>query len=367
MRLDGIISRIAVSAALAVVLTACSLIDEDQSDCGKEVRIYYELRLITNLSIELQMQLDPDSDKDVIEALRNYLKNIFTDYAHDVDLSFYDSKADSARLHHEQAIMNANQRSYTLYLPMREYMHLAVANVMDNQLVSLTADEFCHPSRLQQAQADTITPHTTGLFTARQPITVVGDEDQTFLVRLYMANCAAALVVDTQGNDASGMKVISSGFASRFSICDSTFVFDDAAPVMLTDDIPVKGGRQKLFCSVNFPSKDTPPLTPPLRGAGNAEATRTIIETEEPFLSQPSETSLWEFRVYVPRPASSRSGSEMTVTESILRFNKPLDAGQLKVVKVRLRPDGGIEAVSPEVGVSVTLDWKPGGVYNPEF
>ena len=347
------------------VLTACSLIDEDQSDCGKDVKVDYELQLITNLNIELEAQLDFVNDKDVKEALRNYLKNIFTDYARDVDLSFYDSKADSARLHHEKVIMDASQRSYTLYLPMREDMHLAVANLMDNQLVNLTDDDFCHPSKLQQVHADTIRPHTTGLFTARLPMTVLDNVDQAFKVSLYMANCAAALVVDTQGNDASGMKVISSGFASRFSICDSTFVFDDAAPVMLTDDIPVKGGRQKLFCSVNFPSKDTPPLTPPLRG--NAEATRTIIETEEPFLSQPSETSLWEFRVYVPRPAPSRSGSGMTVTESILRFNKPLDAGQLKVVKVRLRPDGGIEAVSPEVGVSVTLDWKPGGVYNPEF
>ena len=356
-----------MSAALAAVLTACSLIDEDQSDCGKEVKVDYEVQLITNLNIELEAQLDSVHDKDVIEALRNYLKNIFTDYARDVDLSFYDTKADSARLHHEKVIMDANERSYTLYLPMREYMHLAVANLMDNQLVNLTDDDFCHPSKLQQVHADTIRPHTTGLFTARKPMMVLDNENQTFKVRLYMANCAAALVVDTQGNDASGMKVISSGFASRFSVCDSAFVFDDAAPVMLADDIPVKGGRQKLFCSVNFPSKDTSPLTPSLRGTGNAEATRTIIETEEPFLSQPSETSLWEFRVYVPRLASSRSGSGMTVTESILRFNKSLDAGQLKVVKVRLRPDGGIEAVTPEVGVSVTLDWKPGGVYNPEF
>jgi hypothetical protein len=332
------------------VLTACSLIDEDQSDCGKDVKVDYEMQLITNLNIELEAQLDSVRDKDVIEALRNYLKNIFTDYARDVDLSFYDTKADSARLHHEKVIMDANQRSYTLYLPMCEYMHLAVANLTDNQLVNLADDDFCHPSKLKQVHADTISPHTTGLFTARKPMTVLDNVNQTFKVKLYMANCAAALVVDTQGNDATGMKVVSSGFASRFSVCDSAFVFDDAAPVIKTDDVPVKGGQQKVFCSVNFPSK-------------NAEATRTIIETEEPFLSEPSETSLWEFRVYVPRKGSSGP----TITESVLRLKKPLRAGGLKIIKVKLLPDGSVVPYSPEVGVSVTLDWKPGGVYNPEL
>lgn len=335
-----------MSAALAVVLTACSLIDEDQSDCGKDVKVDYELQLITNLDIELETQLDLEQEKDVIDALRNHLQHIFTDYAHDVDLSFYDSKADSARLHHEQAIMDANQRSYTLYLPKREYMHLAVANLMDNQLVNLTGDDFCHPSKLQQVHADTITSHTTGLFTARQPMMVLDNEDQTFKVRLYMANCAVALVVDTQDNDASGMTVLSSGFASRFSVCDSAFVFDDVPPVIKTDDVPVKGGRQKVFCSVNFPSK-------------NAESTRSVIVTEEPFLSKLSETALWEFRVYVPRPGS--------ITQSILRLRKPLHAGQLIIVEGKLLPDGSVVPYSPEVGVSVTLDWKPGGVYNPEF
>ena len=177
------------------VLTACSLIDEDQSDCGKEVQIDYEMQLITNLNIELEAQLDSVHDKDVIEALRNYLKNIFTDYARDVDLSFYDTKADSARLHHEKVIMDANQRSYTLYLPMCEYMHLAVANLMDNQLVSMTDDEHCHPSKLQQVRTDTITPHTTGLFTARLPMTVLANWSRTIAEDVFCAASPEARVV----------------------------------------------------------------------------------------------------------------------------------------------------------------------------
>jgi hypothetical protein len=337
-----------------LLFTACSMIDEDLSDCGKEAKIDYELELITNMSIELETVLDDDLDKDVAEALREYLKNIFTDYAHDVDLSFYDTQGDSARLHHDQHIMDANQKSYTLYLPMQNYMHLAAANLIDNRLVNLTDDSYCHPSKLQQAQGDTITPHTTGLFTARQLIKVLDGVDQAFLVRLYMANCAAALVVDTRGYDVSGMKVVGSGFASRFSICDSTFVFDAAAPVMKADEIMVKGGRQKCFCSVNFPSREP-------------DQTRTVIETEDPFVAQADEASLWEFHVYVPRPESEQLRSGSSITETVLRVNKPLRAGQLKIIKVRVRDDGSVEPESPEVGASVTLDWKPGNTYNPNI
>ena len=92
---------------MGAALAGCSMIDEDQSDCGKEAKIDYELRLITNMSIEIETQLDEINDKDVIEALREYLKNIFTDFAHDVDLSFYDTQGDSARLYHDQHVMDA--------------------------------------------------------------------------------------------------------------------------------------------------------------------------------------------------------------------------------------------------------------------
>ena len=329
------------------VLVGCSMIDEDQSDCGKEAKIDYEIHLITNLSIELQMQLDIEKDNDVAKALREYLKRIFTDRAHDVDLSFYDTQGDSARLHHDQHIMDDNQHSYTLYLPMRNYMHLATANIVDNGLVSLEGDAKCHPSRLQQQIRDTITPHHTGLFTARLPMNVLEGVDQEFNVRLYMANCAAALVIDMQGHDADGMKVVGSGFASSFSICDSTFVFDANAPVMKADEIVVGNSRQKCFCTVNFPTKRN-------------RKTRTVIETEEPFMAKLGEESLWEFRVYVPQPGGK-------LTESVLTITEPLGPGQLKIVKARLGDNGVIESEAPNVGVSVTLDWKPGGVYHPEL
>lgn len=346
-----------VSAVFLTVLTGCSMIDEDQSDCGKEAKMDYELDLITNMSIELRTQLNKELDKDVEEALREYLKPIFTDFAHDVDLSFYDTVGDSTRLYHDQHIMDANQRSYTLYLPMRDYMHLATANLVNNPLVDLTGDGYCHPSKLQQQQADTVSPHTTGLFTARMPMSLKEGKDQTFLVRLYMANCAAALVVDTQGHDASGMKVLGTGFASGFSICDSTFQFAGQAPIMKADEIAVKGGRMKCFCTVNFPS----------RKVLSQEQTRTVIETEEPFLAKPGEQSLWEFEVYAPSNEGNNTRSDRKITRTVLRVTEALNSGQLKIIKCTLLDDGSVVTDMPEVGVSVTLDWKPGGEYHPEI
>ncbi len=354
MRLKKNIVYIIAGAVFWAVLAGCSMIDEDQSDCGGEANVNYELELITNMSIELRTKLSSELDKDVAEALRDYLKNIFTDFAHDVDLSFYDTKGDSSRLHHDQHIMDANQKSYTLYLPMRDYMHLAAANLVNNSMVSLTDDDFCHPSKLQQQQTDTISPHNTGLFTARQPMSLKEGKDQTFNVRLYMANCAVALVVDPQGYDVQGMKVIANGFASGFNINDSTYAFGGKPFVVKADELEVKNNRQLCFCSVNFPSREP-------------KQTRTVIETEEPFMAQPGEESLWEFRVYVPNHSAAKSRAEATFTETVLQVREPIRAGELMIIKCQAREDGSVTTANPDVGVSVTLDWKPGGVYHPEL
>ena len=337
-----------------LLFAACSMIDEDQSDCGKEAKIDYELRLITNMTLELETQLDMKIDVDVKDALKDYLKDIFTDFAHDVDLSFYDTQGDSIRLQHDQHIMDANQQSYTLLLPMREYMHLAAANLVNNPQVSLADDERCHPSKLLQQAADTINPHTTGLFTARLPMDVKDNEDQSFHVKLYMANCAAALVLDNQGYDTQGMQVFTSGFASGFNINDSTFTFGKPS-VVKTDELNVKNDRQQCFCSVNFPSREP-------------ETTRTVIETEEPFIAQEDENSLWEFQVYVPDPSSAQTRAGRKITRTTLRLKKPLRAGQLRIIRGRILKDGSVTTTNvKEVSVSVTLDWKPGGEYHPNI
>lgn len=327
-------------------VTSCSMIDEDQSDCGKQAEMDYELTLVTNITTEIETQLNDSTEQDLADELRKHLENIFTDYAHDVDLSFYDTVGDSVRLHHDQHIMDANQASYTLNLPMRQYMHLAAANLLNNGQVSLVNDEHCHPSALQQVSRDTVDSHTTGLFTARLPMDVQGDVDQEFNVRLYMANCAAVLVVDPRDMDASGMKVYTTGFATGYHLCDSNFVYSEKSPIVRTELVGKDNGFEPFaFCSVSFPS---------MPGC----ETRTVIETEEPFISKEGEEELWEFRVYVPQPETEQTRGRLRITETILRLKRPLRAGQLMIIKGWLDHQGIFYTTDTNVGVSVTLDWN---------
>jgi hypothetical protein len=332
------------------------MIDEDQSDCDY-TKIDYDLTLVTNITTEietqLETQLNTQLEMELGVLLKDFLSNIFTDYAHDVDLSFYDTHGDSLRLQHDEHIMDANQASYTLNLPMREYMHLAAANIVDNGLVDLVNDERCHQSILYQDVPDTIPSHTTGLFTARQKMEVLEGIDQNFKVHLYMANCASALVIDTQGFDISGMKVFARGFATGFFLCDSSYVYSRKSPIVRTTKIAKSDDAQEVaFCSVTFPSREL-------------SHTRTIIETEEPFIAEPSDEVLWEFRVYVP--IKGNTPDEESVTETILPLKVPLRAGELKIIKCKIGGQGQIIPDNPDVGVSVTLDWKEGNTYNPEI
>lgn len=362
-------SRLGVSMSLAkkaviishyslfiFILCACSTIDDDLSACGNEYELDYELRLVTNMTTELQTVLETQTEVPIANALRAHLADIFTDYAHDVDLSFYDTQGDSLRLHHDKHIMDANQASYTLFLPMREYQHLAVANVVNNPIVGIAEDERCHTSMLHQTVNDTIPSHTTGLFTARQPMEVLEGVDQTFNVRLYMANCAAALVIDPRDHDISNLRVFTTGFAKQFNICDSIYLFADKDPLVRTERIKAEQSDLTAYCSVNFPSREADDD----EVSGSVASRRTVIETEEPFISQPGDHVLWKFVVF-----QKTSEGKITLTELGLR--RPLRAGQLKIVKCYVNDDGTITTDDMTVGVSVTLDWHDGGTYNPEL
>jgi len=324
----------------------CATIDDDRSDCVEpnptnNYELDYELRLVTNMTTELQTELTTQTDLSVASALRSHLSKIFTDFAHDVDLSFYDTQGDSIRLQHDSHVMDANQASYTLNLPMRHYMHLAAANVVDNPVVTLANDMYCHQSRLLQVDADTISSHTTGLFTARLPMEVLEGVDQNFDVHLYMANCAASLVVDTVDSYIRDMQVFVTGFATGFNIADSTYTFGQKAPIVRTAQVDASDEGCQTFCSVTFPSPEE-------------SATRTVIETDEPFVSPTANESLWEIRVYI-------TTSDGSMTENKLYVNKPLRAGQFKVIKCKAHNNGSIGTNDQTVAVSVTLNWNEGG------
>ena len=319
----------------------CSTIDDDLSDCGNTFELNYQLRLVTNMTTELQTQLTTMTELNVADSLRKHLENIFTDFAHDVDLSFYETEGALMRLQHDQHIMDANQSSYTLTLPMRKYMHLAIANIADNEVVSLTGDEYSSSSTLQQAKGtltngkEMLLSHTTGLFTARQPMEVLSGVDQTFNVRLYMANSAAALVLDTKGQAFSDIKVYATGFANTFYVRDSTYVNSENPPLVIAERVATDSPLL-CFCSVNFPSRDAIPASVNTRAEDNA--------------------ALWQLKVYLTKTDGS-------ITETILNIMEPLKAGDLRIMKGELDDEGAVRPYNSTVGVSVTLDWNSGDEY----
>jgi hypothetical protein len=109
-------------------------------------------------------------------------------------------------------------------------------------------------------------------------------------------------------------------------------------------NVPVEGGAESCYVTVQFPSKEPKPET------------KVVIETTDPFISESADDALWEWVVYVTLPDGS-------VTESRLGLIKPLRAGQLKSIRVRIGHDGIVSTDDTSVGVSVTLDWNQAGVH----
>lgn len=345
--LDRTAVRLIVAVPMALSLLGCSTyIDDDLSDCVPEEQTFkaeYELRLVTNINTEITTQLNTKADVQVANALRAHLKEIFTDFAHDVDLSFYDTENKQERLSHDQHVMDASEESYTIHLPMREYMHLAAANIKDNQVVELSGDDYCPTSRLADVPegSETIDSHTTGLFTARYPMKVMEGVSQTFHVKLYMANCAETLVIDPRGHSYKDVKVYATGFASQFHINDSTYTFAEKSPFVRATKVET-GDNNLCYCSVNFPSSDGGEM-------------RTVVEVD--FDEEDLDETIWQFFVYV-------TNEDDSITESVLNIRRPNKAGQLRIIGAYMGADGEIVPKDQTVGVSVKLDWNDGGQHN---
>lgn len=313
-------------AAAAMLLPSCSVIDEDLDDCGINNKIVYRLKLTANIQAELDQQLGSADERPVANALRQSLNGIFTNVAHDIDLSFYNT--DNIREKHEQHIMNASQAEYVVYLPERDYRNLAVANITNATNVTLESDDNTPTTmKLLQQQGDTIDSHTTGMFTARKTIEVCNCTE-SFNVELYMANSCAALVVDTAGVGIRGMKVLTQDFATSFAVSDSTYAYQ-ANPLIRSVEVPTNGQPYTCHYAVSFPSRHT-------RSDG-----------------------LFRIKAYVTLP-------DGTTTENIITVEQPLMAGYLKIIKMKMKPNGSLTPLSQDVGVSVTLNWKQGGTYEPE-
>lgn len=322
----------------AAAFTGCRLVDEDMSECGKNFDLDYELQLVTDITTELSTELSMESDLEISSLLQQDLEGVFVEYAQDVDLSFYDTDGSGLRLKHMSEVMNASQTSYTLFLPVREYEHCAVANLKDNGAVTLVGDDNSHTARLEQHAVDGIAPvHGTGLFTARQDIKVLSGMDQHFEVHLHMANASSVLVLDlSEAPNVEEVTVLAEGFATGFNIADSTYVFD-VSHRNATHEIDTQDALRRAFVAVHFPSHDAP-------------GTKADEDTQE----------LWRWLVYTQM-------KDGTTTETILHMHEPRPAGTFDVLTGAVRHNGAVQPGNHHVGASVTLDWHEGMSIPVEF
>ncbi len=325
------------------MVQSCSLIDDDLTNCGYNYKMVYKLRLITNMQTELDEVFHEEADLPVRNEIERYFAPVFSDMAHDVDISFYKQPEDK-RTFYKQDVIDNNRSEYVFYLPVENYENLAVANIEDNDVAYMADTLSSIGSRLTLPEGARFTSQRTGLFTSRLSMEIkdtVGDQE--FESMLYMANCASVLVLDTTGSNIDIVRSEVLGTADEFLVNDSSYsyirgVVVDAEPITpsltaASRRMPAESAKSFPMClaAVTFPSTDV------------ADA----------------EGNYWKIAVYAELPDGK-------ITETILAIKEPLNAGDLQVIIAKLNPDGSVTPINTsEVGASVTLDWKEGGTYSP--
>lgn len=320
-------------------LTGCSLIDDDLSVCGTDYQMHYEVRLETDIRMTIEEKLTLAVEQAMADTLREWLSPIFSGQAHDLDMSFFSMDGTDVLKHHKNEVINASQKSYTLYIPREDYMHLAVVNLAQNAYISLEDTQHASTMRLAQQEGDTLPSLPTAVYTARLPMLMSQDSTEKFDVHLYMVSSAVALVIDSLAVPVQKIDVLYSGGATGFDIKDSIFTYEKSSLIRatrLTD---------QCYTLVAMPSRDDDTDSP-----ANGVRRETI---EEPVY--------WTLRCY----ATLMNGS---VTETVLSIHKPLEAGTLEIIRINMNADGSMEPLnSNEVGATVKLDWNEGTEHEIEI
>lgn len=319
---------------LTVTMTVTGCIDEDLSDCGTDYRMSYSIQPSESLHKTIANELTTTRERELAVRLEDALSDIFTDRAHDLALSFYTT--DSVLTHHEKHRPEANSASFTIYLPQKQYIHTAVANEETDPAICADLNQHAGQACLQYfSLEDTLPSHTTGIFTARRLMDAKGEEADLHTI-LYMQNCASALVINPGYIETKSIWGYVEGTATGFQTGDSTYRFAEKALPLKANTLADTGSDLKCLYAVSFPSRD---------------GTRNIRENRK--------ENCWNFLVYVTLPNGK-------TTETRLYMKEPLQAGDMQIIKAAINDQGGIIPDNPQVGVSIELDWKPGGTFNPE-
>lgn len=321
-------------SALPLFFVSC--IDEDLSRCGVNYIIDYRLELSASLRLTLDEELTTPAEQELAAALRQDLADVMSERAAVMDLSFFTVDGGSLT-QHQTVEPDASSLSMTVYMNRGNYYNIALAATRQEPSVSIANSTEYRSINLQQEAADTVDAHRAAIYMGYE-LLQVDEASNHFYVPLYMVNSVPVLVVDPNGSPAETVAAYTRRTASGIVCSDSTFTYDHSAVVRT---LRTDGGGLVAYHSVCFPSTD----------ASTSRAGSDITE---------SEGSLWEMDLYTRMPDGE-------YVKNTLYIKDPLRAGEMQVIKVRLDDEGRVVTDNPEVGVSVELDWKPGGDFDIEM
>lgn len=311
------------------VVLACpflaSCIDEDLSKCGVNYTVSYSVRQPVDLGAEVRAVLSAPAEQGVAVDVEAALGGVFAGTVHDLDLPFYDVHM----LEHRQAaVIDAARATMTFYMQKADYRHLPLGNVEGGEPLGIDGADSDLALTLGTAVGDTIPSHAAPVYSGRLDMPLA-DRDEAYRADLYMVNSAVAVVLADAADGIGAVTGIVDGMATGFAVNDSTFSFDRGQATRM---VGMQSPGYHTLYAVTMPSRDA------MAAAADG---------------------LWQVKVYVDLGGKT--------TENVLHISEPLRAGRVKIIKGVIKDDGSITTESPEVGVSVTLDWKPGGSHDVEI
>ena len=342
----NVLNAVGIVLLVTIALVSCSTIDDNSDDCFIDLQAEYELLLVTNETSELARTLGDRPG--IAEALRQHLSGVLADPGRDIILSFYNNGLRSYQ--QTETMNNAPTKRVNMTLDINDYEHLAIANVQNNGVVTLEGDNTLQTSNLKsQTSNQSVASQSTGIFTGRRSFPNMTYGNYPCHIPLYIANCAAAIVLDPRTAKFTDVKIYTTGFATSFNVADSTYQYDNS-PLVRAERVTMPDTTRWLaFSAVSYPSKE--PAAP-------TRETRSRQDTDLPFSYADSGQNLWHYECYVTM-------ADATVTKTTLTVRHPLRNGQLKVLRGYIDDQGCIRLYDAEVGATVNIDWKSGNEFNP--
>lgn len=342
------IKALATVLLLLLTLQSCTLIDDDRSDCENSFSINYQLKVVSNINLQLSEQLQASMGSQTLATLNSYLSPILQPTTSAVHLSFFPTGG-SEPIHFDRETQGL-RTAFSLSIPADNYRHVAVIGQEDPSIFLRDTTEV-RTERLSQFLNDTVDSHNHAALAGTLDMNVANNANQDWEIDLYPADASVAVVMK-KNPKVTRIRVFLADLATSFTPNDSTWHWEHNSLVR-TDAVDITGTDSVAYCGVAFPSR---------MEAGKSTDTNGIRAGMNPAPTSESavDGTIWHVIILADLPDGS-------VTRTALSLSKALKTGDIRVIRVKLNDDGGVSTTDSNVGASVTLDWKKGGEYNPEI